>query len=143
MVVTVYAHQRGGDLGAKYRKAITADNNARYSILTSSNLTYFPYSLLRGRSQFPTMKKSLPAKPPQPKLVAASINYSCSASARGKLPKIKSKVRPLFCKSICFQIINELFIDGVSTIGEEPFEGCSISDKVERKGLPNGAIHAA
>ena len=137
MVVTV----EEGDLGAKYKKAITADNNSRYAILTSSNLTYFLYSLLRERSKFPTMKKSLPAKPPQPKLVAASMNYSFSA--RGKFPKIKSKVRPLFCKSICFQIFNELLIDGVSTIGEEPFEGCSISDKVERKGLPNGAIHAA
>ena len=130
-----------GDFGAKYKKAITADNNSRYAILTSSNLTYFPQSLLRERLEFSTMKKSPPAKPPHPKLVDASINYSCSAC--GSRPKMKSKVSPLFFKSISFQIFSAFFIAWVTTIWEELFRGCNFSDKVERKGLPNGAIYAA
>ena len=130
-----------GDFGPKYKKAMTADNSSRYAILTSSNLTNILASLLRVRLALSTMKKSLPATPPQPKLVDASVNYSCLA--RGKRPKMKSKVRPLFLKSMSFQIFSEFFSDWVILIVEELFKGCSFSDKVERKGLPKGAIHAA
>ena len=38
-----------GDFGAKYRKAITADNSSRYAILMTSNFTYFPKNLLLPR----------------------------------------------------------------------------------------------
>lgn len=112
-----------GDFGSKYKKAITADNNSRYAILTSSNLTYFPQSLLRERLEFSTMKKSPPAKPPHPKLVDASINYSCSAC--GSRPKMKSKVSPLFLKSISFQIFSAFFVAWVTRFGRNFLGGAT------------------
>ena len=127
-----------GDFGAKYRKAITADNSSRYATLMSSNFTYFPKNLLVDRHVFPTVKNSVLTKPPQPKFVEASTNYSCSA--RGSRHRMKLKDRPLFVRRIYFQICRAFLKGGDTKMGVRPSDSWSLFDRVDRKGLANGAI---
>ena len=122
-------------------KAITAEMSSRYAILTSSNLISCPRNLLRRSCEFFTIKYLAPARPPQPKFVEASTNYS--SLALGRWPKIKSYDRPLFFNKINFHISNAFFIDLETGIRLRLFWLFKAQERTDKKGLPNGDTYAA
>ena len=56
---------------------------------------------------------------------------------------MKSNVKPLLIESMYFQICRAFLKGGDTGIGACPFDAWSLTDRVERKGLANGATYAA
>ena len=65
------------------------------------------------------------------------MNYS--SFARGNLPNMNRKDRPVFLVKIILYIAKAFFIAFVSRIDRFLVEGVILLDKTDRKGCPNGA----
>ena len=69
------------------------------------------------------------------------MNYSFFP--RGRFPKIKSKVSPLFFVKIIFHISRAFFMAAVTSIIQLRDDGVILLDRTDKNGLPNGDIYAA
>ena len=65
------------------------------------------------------------------------MNYS--SFARGNLPNMNRKDRPVFFVKIILHITKAFFIAFVVRMGSFLVEGVILLDKTDRKGRPNGA----